>query len=51
MLVPDDTQFPNESLGRWLWLAALMLMVVEGVLARRRQAAVHTEVGDVARVA
>src|SRR5262245_9277463 len=45
-LMPDEAQFPNGSRGRWLWLAGLMLMVIEGVLARRRQAAVHTEVRD-----
>ena len=53
-VAPESTQFPDDSGGRWLWLAALMLMIIERVItqrARRPQAAVPTEVRDVARVA
>ena len=51
---PDDSHIPDDSRGRWLWLAALVLMVTERVIAqraRRPRPAAHTEVSDVARVA
>jgi hypothetical protein len=51
---PDTTQIPEESRGRWLWLAALVLLVIERVIAQRARrplAAAHTEVSDVPRVA
>jgi hypothetical protein len=50
----DEAQIPDESRGRWLWLAALALMVIERVIsqrARRPQPAADTEVRNVARVA
>lgn len=50
-IAPGGSQIPDESRGRWLWLAALVLMVIERVMARRPRTAAHTEVGDVARVA
>lgn len=50
-IAPDGSQIPDESRGRWLWLAALVLMVIERVMARRPRTAAHTEVSDVARVA
>lgn len=53
-VAPDDSQVPDESRGRWLWLAALVLMMIERVIAqraRRPRTAAHTEVRDVARVA
>jgi len=53
-VAPDGAHSPNEPQGRWLWLAALALMLVERVItqrARRPKAAVHTEVSDVGRVA
>lgn len=50
-IAPDGSQIPDESRGRWLWLAALVLMVIERVMARRPRTPAHTEVSDVARVA
>jgi hypothetical protein len=50
-IAPDGSQTPHESRGRWLWLAALVLMVIERMIARRPRTAAHTEVSDVARVA
>ena len=50
-IAPDGSRAPEESRGRWLWLAALVLMVIERVMARRPRTAAHTEVSDVARVA
>lgn len=56
-VVPDATQFPDESRGRWLWLTALALMIVERVISQRArrssrpQETIHTEVRDAARVA
>lgn len=48
---------PQESRGRWLWLAALVLMVIERIIVQRTQgarsqrAASDNEVRDVSRVA
>ena len=50
-VAPEGAQIPDESRGRWLWLAALVLMIVERLIARRPRIAAHTEVRDVARVA
>ena len=56
-IAPDGSQIPEEPRGRWLWLAALVLMVIERVIAqraqraRRQRTAAHAEVRDVARVA
>jgi hypothetical protein len=50
-IAPDGSQIPHESRGRWLWLAALVLMVIERVMALRLRTAAPTEVRDVARVA
>jgi hypothetical protein len=53
-VAPDGSRVPEESRGRWLWLAALVLMVIERVIAqraRRPRTAAPTEARDVARVA
>jgi len=53
-VAPDGSRVPDQSRGRWLWLAALVLMIVERVIAqraRRPRTTAHTEVRDVARVA
>ena len=41
----------RDSLGRWFWLAALVLMAVEFVLVRRARPATQPEVTHAARVA
>ena len=51
---PDNWRIPDESRGRWLWLAALVLMIIERVIVqrtRRPRTAAHAEVRDAARVA
>jgi hypothetical protein len=56
-VAPDDSRVPEESRGRWLWLAALVLMVIERVITQRAQrarhlrTAAHAEIRDVSRVA
>jgi len=53
-VAPEGAVMPDESRGRWLWLVALILMVLERVIARRARrprSVAQAEVRDVARVA
>jgi hypothetical protein len=53
-VAPEYAPPSDQSRGRWLWAAALALMAIERVIARRTRRprlAANTEVRDVARVA